>query len=584
MNDSNKNFRIKTNNKDKVLNVNLTRDIDFLEILSLKIDTSSAYKLTSSNYGVIVGRVLANEGFGIPNAKISVFMPIEENDKLRSEITNLYRFSNVSDSDRNGVRYNLLPAYSNDNCYQIVGTFPEKRLVLDDETVLEVYEKYFKYTTVTNDSGDYMIFGVPVGQQSIHVDLDLSDIGILSQKPRDLIYQGYNINQFESANLFKKSTNLDNLSQIVKQDQSVYVYPFWGDTNSTQVAITRCDVAVAYKFQPTCVFMGSIITDSGESFISPKGRIKETAGKNSKLISAGGTIEMIRKTTDGLVEQVYIQGNQLIDDDGVFCYQVPMNLDYVTTDEKGNIVPTDNPKKGIPTRTKARFRFSISGDGDEKGVRAKYLVPNNPKIQRNGMIPKLTSDKTVHDYFKYGSSTSDDDFKDLFWNKVYSVKNYIPRLQRGNSVKTLNYSALKTTNYTDTKNPIPFNKVRFKVGFLYTLLCIISKIMVDVLTAVNIVMSHINFFNNDDDGDGDTGLGKIKDTTYGSQNTCIPFQFSDEKPKSIALLVGPEGGLSQSEIDFALAKQFQAWTIGKRVLRTETAPIAALGVINQYFV
>ena len=91
-----------------------------------------------------MGRVLANEGFGIPNAKISVFMPIEENDKLRSEITNLYRFSNVSDSDRNGVRYNLLPAYSNDNCYQIVGTFPEKRLVLDDETVLEVYEKYFK--------------------------------------------------------------------------------------------------------------------------------------------------------------------------------------------------------------------------------------------------------------------------------------------------------------------------------------------------------------------------------------------------------------------------------------------------------
>src|SRR5574344_1134702 len=370
MNDSNKNFRIKTNNKDKVLNVNLTRDIDFLEILSLKIDTSSAYKLTSSNYGVVVGRVLANEGFGIPNAKISVFIPIEENDKLRSEITNLYRFSNVSDSDRNGIRYNLLPTYSNDNCYQIVGTFPEKRLVLDDETVLEVYEKYFKYTTVTNDSGDYMIFGVPVGQQSIHVDLDLSDIGILSQKPRDLIYQGYNINQFESANLFKKSTNLDNLSQIVKQDQSVYVYPFWGDTNSTQVAITRCDVAVAYKFQPTCVFMGSIITDSGESFISPKCRIKETAGKNAKLISAGGKIEMIRKTTDGLVEQIYIQGNQLIDDDGVFCYQIPMNLDYVTTDEKGNIVPTDNPKKGIPTRTKVRFRFSINGDGDEKGVRA----------------------------------------------------------------------------------------------------------------------------------------------------------------------------------------------------------------------
>lgn len=65
--------------------------------------------------------------------------------------------------------------------------------------------------------------------------------------------------------------------------------------------------------------------------------------------------------------------------------------------------------------------------------------------------------------------------------------------------------------------------------------------------------------------------------------TDQPFQFSDEKPKSIALLVGPEGGLNQAEIDFALNHQFQAWTIGARVLRTETAPVAALSVINHLF-
>ena len=52
--------------------------------------------------------------------------------------------------------------------------------------------KYYKYTTRTNEAGDYMIFGVPVGSQTIHVDIDLSDIGILSQiKIKDQNY--YNL-------------------------------------------------------------------------------------------------------------------------------------------------------------------------------------------------------------------------------------------------------------------------------------------------------------------------------------------------------------------------------------------------------
>ena len=53
--------------KDKYLNVNLNQDIEQLEILSLKIDTDNFYKLRTSSYGCLVGRVLANQGVGIPN-------------------------------------------------------------------------------------------------------------------------------------------------------------------------------------------------------------------------------------------------------------------------------------------------------------------------------------------------------------------------------------------------------------------------------------------------------------------------------------------------------------------------------------
>jgi 16S rRNA (uracil1498-N3)-methyltransferase len=51
-------------------------------------------------------------------------------------------------------------------------------------------------------------------------------------------------------------------------------------------------------------------------------------------------------------------------------------------------------------------------------------------------------------------------------------------------------------------------------------------------------------------------------------------------PKQVDLLIGPEGGLSENEIKTALGKGFKACTLGGRVFRTETAPVAALGVLQ----
>lgn len=50
--------------------------------------------------------------------------------------------------------------------------------------------------------------------------------------------------------------------------------------------------------------------------------------------------------------------------------------------------------------------------------------------------------------------------------------------------------------------------------------------------------------------------------------------------KDLALLIGPEGGLSEAEINAANAVGFQNWCIGARVLRTETAPVVALAILN----
>lgn len=47
-----------------------------------------------------------------------------------------------------------------------------------------------------------------------------------------------------------------------------------------------------------------------------------------------------------------------------------------------------------------------------------------------------------------------------------------------------------------------------------------------------------------------------------------------------ALLIGPEGGLSETEVDAAHAAGFVARALGPRILRTETAAIAAVTVLQ----
>ncbi|WP_027706667.1 16S rRNA (uracil(1498)-N(3))-methyltransferase [Zooshikella ganghwensis] len=53
-----------------------------------------------------------------------------------------------------------------------------------------------------------------------------------------------------------------------------------------------------------------------------------------------------------------------------------------------------------------------------------------------------------------------------------------------------------------------------------------------------------------------------------------------KQPHDIALLIGPEGGLTEEEVSLANQHQFHSTTFGPRVLRTETAPVAALAVLQ----
>ena len=53
----------------------------------------------------------------------------------------------------------------------------------------------------------------------------------------------------------------------------------------------------------------------------------------------------------------------------------------------------------------------------------------------------------------------------------------------------------------------------------------------------------------------------------------------DAPPQSVALLIGPEGGFEAQEVDLAQQCGIQVVTLGPRILRAETAALAALAIV-----
>ena len=58
------------------------------------------------------------------------------------------------------------------------------------------------------------------------------------------------------------------------------------------------------------------------------------------------------------------------------------------------------------------------------------------------------------------------------------------------------------------------------------------------------------------------------------------YSLLENNPKSITIVVGPEGGFDKNEVDFLNDNGFVSVSLGKRILRSETAPLYMLSVIG----
>ena len=526
-----KSMRIRTQiGVDRQVNVNLEQDFEFLEILSLKLSQTELYVRQCADYGVVAGRVSVNDGFGIPNAKLSIFIPITQEDENNPIISSIYPYKTFEDVNEDGYKYNLLPYKPSYPGHSATGSFPDLEDVLTNPTAIEIYDKYYKFTVTTNDSGDYMIFGVPVGSQTLIMNVDLSDIGPFSQSPQDLIRLGIATENQVNGTTFKSSENITTLPQIIRINKEVEVAPLWGDEELCQVSINRTDFDLTseanIEIKPTSIFMGSIFSDTDKSAVKKRCKPPLKNGQMCSLVSGPGQILAIRQTIQQdntgkpILEEYELENNgNVIDENGTWLVDLPMNMDYIVTNEFGEQVFSNDERKGIPTRAKYRFKvkWNQSPDLSAPIKRANFLIPNikehgwnssdvDPIIVNNINYQLLKSSYAFSlDWNDYGYSgitaqgeqmirdaiDCNDTFYDMSYNKVYTISQLITRYRKGNALRR--YLGIK--NITDeecesTNNKFPANDGQFKFDLLF-ILFVLTTSFISILLKVTVVIYHV---------------------------------------------------------------------------------------------
>ena len=521
-------YRIRTEvGKDKYVNVLLEQDFEHLEILSLKILQSQIYTRLCSDYGVVAGRITANSGLGLPNCKVSIFIPLSNQDENNPIISDLYPYKLLNDTNVDGYRYNLLPYVKSHSGHNPTGSFPDRIDVLTDPNLIEVYDKYYKFTVKTNDSGDFLIFGVPLGTQTIHVDIDLSDIGEFSLSPQDLVRLGVATESQVAGTEFRTSTDLNTLPQIVTLNRTINVEPLWGQPEVCTIGITRTDFDITQEsgieITPTGIFMGSIFSNGNDQFQTRRCRPKLRSGELCNLVAGPGEILAIRQTIFNddtgrpVLETFPLEsGGQVIDDNGAWLVDVPMNLDYVTTNEFGERVISNDPKVGIPTRGKYRFKikWNQSPTLSEDIKRGYFLVPNVREygwevgVDNDPLVNPLTTQAFEDAKKSYSFSLDwndyvdpqaaincDDTFYLMSFNKVYTVSQLIDQYRRGflpNEFIGIKNNLDESCESDNVK--FPNNDANYRFDIVYLLALVTMFIFKPILYGLVPVIHILGFF------------------------------------------------------------------------------------------
>jgi hypothetical protein len=252
-------------------------------------------------------------------------------------------------------------------------------------------------------------------------------------------------------------------------------------------------------------------------------------GNLCDLTSGPGQILSIRQTIQqdeegNPVLEVFEleQAGNVIDGDGTWLTELPMNLDYIVTNEFGERTLSNDQSIGIPTKSKYRFKvkWAQSTDLQMQTRRPSYLVPNvkeygwtNPDSDptNSSQIRKDIQESSYYFGLAWSGYTNgftgseqierlneiidcEDTFYEFQFNKVYTVSSLIDQYKKGpGRGRFIGIKEIDDSECESSINKFPVNDGFKNFDLLYFLFSIIFTVIQFVGVAL-LINAHFILF------------------------------------------------------------------------------------------
>lgn len=294
--------------KDYNVSISLNRTIDTLNTLNVINHPLAEIPSQESETGVVIGTLYAQqkilnengEKVKIPlsNVPIVIFNKSDE-------------FESISSIDDNGNRI-FLNMYQNTNSNQyaniesfvfdlgkesaekkIGNPLPDKystvQPILYSKEYLTIPEK-FKYSTITNENGEFILQNIPTGNQVLMFEVDLLKQGMTKDEVA--------LNFFPYP--LESEPNIDNIPHFYFRQIPISVTPSWG---SFQTGYTQVDITAHIDMRKWCTFYTFPVS---------------VAGKNIEELIAAGINENITFLARDMSKEGYPLTNEIVEISEIF--------------------------------------------------------------------------------------------------------------------------------------------------------------------------------------------------------------------------------------------------------------------------
>ncbi len=214
---------------DMFININLNRSIDTLDTLNVyNVPINQDVITNECKTGIVIGKLLARQKIfdknGDPlfiplrNTPVAIFTPSPE-------------FPSTTSINEEGNRIALnIKENVNTGSYFNTNSLATDLLYLTDTSAYKNIPPQFKHTAITNDNGEFVIFDVPIGEQTFMYEVDLLKQGLT----RDEV--ALNFFPYPAT----EKPELTEIPHFFFREIPINILPAWGDfqTGYTQLNVT----------------------------------------------------------------------------------------------------------------------------------------------------------------------------------------------------------------------------------------------------------------------------------------------------------------------------------------------------------